>query len=206
MASEPSEGERVGAFAASVLENLYTAVYGERPVGVRSWCDDGALVLLLRLAGPAPFGEPREESGTFPCEAIPELLATAVRVQAGRELGAGSFNVDLELGLVTFVFHIPPDGGREHVGAAPSWDSVRLLAVRRAWRRRARWRRARPPAARRRRPYAGLRSALAVERDRVRDSRPWVTGLDSCAASGGSLRSDARSVGAATRPRRRRGG
>jgi hypothetical protein len=126
MASEPSEGERVGAFAAAVLEDLYTAVYGERPVGVRSWCDDGALVLLLRLAGPAPFGEPREESGTFPCEAIPELLATAVRVQAGRELGAGGFNMDLELGLVTFVFRLPPDAGGEHADAAPSWDSVRL--------------------------------------------------------------------------------
>jgi len=126
MADELSEGERIGAFAAAVLEDLYTAVYGERPVGVRSWCDDGALVLLLRLAGPAPFAEPRAEPAAFPCEAIPELLATAVRVQAGRELGAGSFNTDRELGLVTFIFRLPPQAGGERAGAAPSWDSVRL--------------------------------------------------------------------------------
>ena len=59
MGHDPSDGAGVGAFAAGVLEDLYAAVYGERPVGVRTWCDGDALLMLLRLAGPAPFSRAR---------------------------------------------------------------------------------------------------------------------------------------------------
>jgi hypothetical protein len=108
MQSDLSNVEGVGAFAACVLEDLYAVIYGERPVGVRTWCDGGALLMLLRLAGPTPFdGEPREQGGRLPCEAIPELVAAAVRVQTGCELVVGSWSVEAELGLVMFVFRLP---------------------------------------------------------------------------------------------------
>lgn len=108
MPSELSNGERVGAFAACVLEDLYAVIYGERPVGVRTWCDGGALLMLLRLAGPTPFdGEPREQEGRVPYEAIPELIAAAVQVQTGCDLAVGSWSVEAELGLVMFVFRLP---------------------------------------------------------------------------------------------------
>jgi hypothetical protein len=108
MGHDLSDGAGVGAFAAGVLEDLYAAVYGERPVGVRTWCDRGSLLMLLRLAGPAPFdGVPRERGGTLPYEAIPELVATAVRVQTGCELAVGSWSVEADLGLVMFVFRLP---------------------------------------------------------------------------------------------------
>ena len=45
-----SDVEHVGAFAAQVLEDLYGLVYGERPVGVRVWCDGSALLMVVRLA------------------------------------------------------------------------------------------------------------------------------------------------------------
>jgi hypothetical protein len=108
MIGDPSVGAGVGAFAAGVLEDLYAAVCGERPVGVRTWCDGDALLVLLRLAGPAPFSRERREQGSaLPYEAIPELVSTAVRVQTGCELAAGRWSVEAELGLVMFVFHLP---------------------------------------------------------------------------------------------------
>ena len=94
MANEQPSSDHVGAFAAGVLEQLYAVVYGEPPVGVRSWCEGGALMLLLRLAGPAPFGgfqpDQPEHPGMLPYGAIPELVAEAVRVQVGCELGIGT--------------------------------------------------------------------------------------------------------------------
>ena len=93
-----------------MLEDLYAVVHGERPVGVRAWCDDGALLMLLRLAGPMPFtGGQREHPGKLPYEAIPELVAAAVRLQTGCELAVGSWSVESDLGLVTFVFRLPPE-------------------------------------------------------------------------------------------------
>ena len=119
MASEQSNGDRVGAFAAGVLEQLYEVVYGEPPVGVRSWCEGGALMLLLRLAGPAPFGgfqpDQPEHPGMLPYGAIPELVAEAVRVREGCDLGIGSWSVEADLGLAMFVFRLPfetPGGAR----------------------------------------------------------------------------------------------
>ena len=120
MGSEPSNSERVGAFAACVLEELYAVVYGERPVGVRTWCDGGALLMLLRLAGPTPFGgERREPAGTLPYAAIPELVAAAVRVQTGCDLAVGSWSVEAEMGLVMFVFNLPVEPAESPPGVTP---------------------------------------------------------------------------------------
>lgn len=119
MANEQPSSDSVGAFAAGVLEQLYEVVYGEPPVGVRAWTEGGALMLLLRLAGPAPFGgfqpDQPEHPGMLPYGAIPELVAEAVRVQAGCELGIGSWSVEADLGLAMFVFRLPfetPGGSR----------------------------------------------------------------------------------------------
>ena len=150
MASEQSSSERVGAFAAGVLEQLYTVVYGEPPVGVRSWCEGGALMLLLRLAGPAPFGgfqpDQPELPGMLPYGAIPELVAEAVRVQAGCDLGIGSWSVEADLGLAMFVFRLPleapggsqpperaefpPELGRDwRLGGTPPWSDLAPLGA-----------------------------------------------------------------------------
>lgn len=103
--------ERVGTFAAAVLESLYAVVHGEPPVGVRAWTEGGALMLLLRLAGPPPFGgfqpDQPEFPGMLPYAAMPELIAAAVAVQTGTELQIGSFSVESELGLVMFSFRLP---------------------------------------------------------------------------------------------------
>ena len=137
MANEQSTSERVGTFAAGVLESLYKVVYGEPPVGVRAWTEGGALMLLLRLAGPAPFGgfqpDQPELPGMLPYAAIPELVAAAVSVQTGCELGIGSFSVEAELGLVMFVFRLPfetpahwhlPERGEWSPELAPEWTSA----------------------------------------------------------------------------------
>jgi hypothetical protein len=105
----PRDVARIGRFAADVLEDLYAVVYGERPVGVNLWCDSSALLMVLRLAGPADIEEP-PLVGALPCDAIPELVATAVRAQTGWELAVGSSSVEADLGLAMFVFRIPPGG------------------------------------------------------------------------------------------------
>jgi hypothetical protein len=128
MTTELSDGERVGAFASRVLEDLYVLVYGEPPVGVRSWCEGGALLVLLRLAGPAPFGgyqpDQPEQPGMLPYAAIPELVAEAVRAQTGCELGVGGWSVEAELGLVMFVFRLP-----DHPGARIPQDGLAALSA-----------------------------------------------------------------------------
>ena len=139
MANEQSSSERVGTFAAGVLESLYAVVYGEPPVGVRAWTEGGALMLLLRLAGPAPFGgtlpDQPEYPGMLPYAAIPELVAAAVRVQTGCELGIGSFSVEADLGLAMFVFRLPfdppaawalPERGEWSPEISPDWASAGL--------------------------------------------------------------------------------
>jgi hypothetical protein len=100
--------ERVGAFAAQVLEDLYGLVYGEPPVGVRAWCDGSALLMVVRLAGPSD-GSPADLGAMMPCEGIPELVTAAVRAQTGWELAVGSWSVETDLGLVMFVFRLPDD-------------------------------------------------------------------------------------------------
>jgi hypothetical protein len=92
-----------------VLEDLYAVVYGERPVGVNIWCDSSALLMVLRLAGPADIEEPPPVE-VLPCDAIPELVTTAVRAQTGWELVVGSSSVQAELGLAMFVFRLPSVG------------------------------------------------------------------------------------------------
>src|SRR5579863_6930036 len=88
-----SDVELIGAFAAQVLEDLYGLVYGERPVGVRAWCDGSALLMVVRLAGPLE-SEQAELAAMVPCEGIPELVAAAVRAQTGWALAVGSWSVE----------------------------------------------------------------------------------------------------------------
>ena len=96
-----------------MLEDLYGLVYGERPVGVRAWCDGSALLMVVRLAGPLE-SEQAELAAMVPCEGIPELVVAAVRAQTGWALAVGSWSVEADLGLVMFVFRLPgrPAGAR----------------------------------------------------------------------------------------------
>ena len=110
-ARQDADVELVGSFAAQVLEDLYGLVYGERPVGVRAWCDGSALLMVVRLAGPLE-SEQAEYGAMAPCEGIPELVVAAVRAQTGWEMAVGSWSVEADLGLVMFVFRLPDDPPR----------------------------------------------------------------------------------------------
>ena len=121
-ASCGSDVERVGALAARVLEDLYGLIFGERPVGVRAWCDGAALLLVVRLAGPDDADQ-AEVATMLPSEGIPELVATAVRAQTGWDLSVGSWSVEADLGLVMFVFRLP-DAPPERPRAADLGSAV----------------------------------------------------------------------------------
>jgi hypothetical protein len=108
--ADDTAARRLGAFAAHVLENLYVAVFGERPVGVRAWCDGATLLMVLRIAGPVDHDQP-PLAGLLPCDAIPELVVTALQAQAGCAVTVGSWSIEADLGLAMFVFNLPRGRG-----------------------------------------------------------------------------------------------
>ena len=166
MAVDPSEGERIGTFAARVLEDLYAVVYGERPVGVRVWCDGSALLMVLRLAGSSEDGA--TEPGTaLPCEAIPELVATAVREQLGWDLSVGSAGVEAELGLVMLVFRLP-ETAPEQPQLEPAAMTAVAAAGERDGRRLPRWQALHTPSWRSWTPVPPSGVVPAPERRRLR--------------------------------------
>jgi len=119
-----SDPARVGALAARVLEDIYTVVHGRAPVGVRSWCDDDTLLIVMRLAEDT-------SPGTRLYSAFAPLLAAAVRVRTGWELDAGAVSVEREMGMVIFVFHLPaavsePGGGSDAVDFVATAGSGRM--------------------------------------------------------------------------------
>jgi hypothetical protein len=124
-----SDADRVGNLAARVLADLHAVVFGERPVGVRSWCDGSALLVVLGL------GEPNR-AGDGARDAMPDLVAAAVAAQTGWRLRPGNWAREPDLDLVMFVFHLPGtlaerprlDGGpqalrREPADHVPAWRS-----------------------------------------------------------------------------------
>ena len=80
----PSDADRVGHLAARVLADLHAVVFGERPLGVRSWCDGSALLVVLGLGAPGRAGETARD-------AMPELVAASVAARTGWRLRAGNW-------------------------------------------------------------------------------------------------------------------
>jgi hypothetical protein len=169
-ARQDADVELVGAFAAQVLEDLYGLVYGERPVGVRAWCDGSALLMVVRLAG--PLDSEQAEVGTMlPCEGIPELVAAAVRAQTGWELAIGSWSVEADLGLVMFVFRLP-DSPPEGTWAPDPGSAVLTTSAELEARRAVHWQTTHVPSWRAWNPVpgrgAGAGGAPDPERRRLR--------------------------------------
>jgi len=162
----PVEVERVGALAAQVLEDLYGLVYGERPVGVRVWCDGSALLMVVRLAGPRDAGEVELEA-LLPCDGIPELVATAVRAQTGWVLAVGSWSVEADLGLVMFVFRLV-DEPRERPRLPDAGGAVLATSAELDARRAVRWQTSHRPSWRAWSPVPSGGVAPAPERRRLR--------------------------------------
>jgi hypothetical protein len=129
----PSDADRVGNLAARVLADLHAVVFGERPLGVRSWCDGSALLVVLGLGASGGAGRAARD-------AMPDLVAASVAAQTGWRLRAGNWASEPELGLVMFVFHLPETpagrpplsrppvaprrGALDHVPAWRSWTPV----------------------------------------------------------------------------------
>lgn len=125
----PSDADRVGHLAARVLADLHAVVFGERPLGVRSWCDGSALLVVLGLGAPGRAGETARD-------AMPELVAASVAARTGWRLRAGNWAAEPDLDLVMFVFHLPepltgrpalaeppPTPRRGSPGHVPAWRS-----------------------------------------------------------------------------------
>jgi hypothetical protein len=101
--------EPIDAVAASVLETLYAGVFGQSPLALRAYGDEGSVLLLLR------FKESRLDD-TSPTRvaplidisfmAMPELIAESVHELTGRTLVPGNLSVCAERGLAVFAFAV----------------------------------------------------------------------------------------------------
>lgn len=101
MIADRFDNERLAAFTARVLSDLYAVVYQERPAGMRAWCEHDELVVAIRLGGPTP------RAGLLPHAGLPDLVAAAVVAQTGWELSVVGWSAEADLGLVRFVFGLP---------------------------------------------------------------------------------------------------
>jgi hypothetical protein len=105
MIADRFDNERLAAFAARVLADLYAVVYQERPAAMRAWCEHDELVIAMRLVGPMPLSDgPR---GRLPHAGLPDLVAAAVAAQTAWELTVVGWSAEADLGLVRFVFGLP---------------------------------------------------------------------------------------------------
>jgi hypothetical protein len=97
----------LGELAGEVLSDLYRALSGHTPKSVRVYCEDDALLLLLRfepaeLAGASVESiEPLLDSTLT---ALPSMIASAVQRRAGRTLYPGNLSVCATRGLAVFAF------------------------------------------------------------------------------------------------------
>lgn len=97
----------LGELAGEVLSDLYRALSGHSPRAVRVYGEDDALLLLLRF-DPAEFAESAATrfepliDTTF--IALPSIIASSVRLRAGRTLYPGNLSVCANRGLAVFAF------------------------------------------------------------------------------------------------------
>jgi hypothetical protein len=123
----------LGELAGEVLSDLYRALSGHAPKSVRVYCEDDALLLLLRfdpveLAGAAEIDvEPLLDSTLM---ALPNMIASALQRRAGHTLYPGNLSVNAERGLAVFAFSALEDAleapsRREPFAAlTPSWTEL----------------------------------------------------------------------------------
>lgn len=107
---------RIAALAVRSLEALHLAVCGVAPAGVRAWRDGSTLLLVLRPQEGGSVG--------LDYEALPVLIAEAVRARTGAALHDGRWRSEPGLGIEVFVFGLPEPSPAAGAPAhrAPAWQ------------------------------------------------------------------------------------
>jgi hypothetical protein len=116
----PLSTEAVDLLACEVLADLYRAYCGTRPLAVRSYRDEEALLLLLRF-------EPdslEDEDGAGPLagtalSAMPGMVASAVEARTGARLAPGNLSLCSVRGLAVFAFTALDDDDEQWLGGDP---------------------------------------------------------------------------------------
>ena len=126
--------EAVDLLACEVLADLYRAYCGTRPLAVRSYRDEEALLLLLRLDPDSPEEDPTDAgqlAGTA-LRAMPGMIASAVEARTGARLAPGNLSFCSERGLAVLAFTALGDDDDQWVDGDPfATDSIFASRVQR---------------------------------------------------------------------------
>ena len=98
--------EAVDLLACEVLADLYRAYCGSRPLAVRSYRDEEALLLLLRFEPDSLEDDPTDDdshTGTA-LRAMPGMITSAVEARTGSRLAPGNLSLSSARGLAVFAF------------------------------------------------------------------------------------------------------
>jgi hypothetical protein len=112
--------DAVDLLACEVLADLYRAYCGTRPLAVRAYRDEEALLLLLRFEP-----EVTEDDGAGDADplvaaamrAMPSMIASAVEARTGVRLDPGNLSLCSARGLAVFAFTVLDDDVEEPLDA-----------------------------------------------------------------------------------------
>ena len=113
--------EAVDLLACEVLADLYRAYCGARPLAVRSYRDEEALLLLLRFE-PDSLEDDDTGAGSLvgtALRAMPGMIASAVEARTGERLAPGNLSLCSVRGLAVFAFTALEDDDDQPVGEDP---------------------------------------------------------------------------------------
>jgi len=120
--------EAVDLLACEVLADLYRAYCGTRPLAVRSYRDEEALLLLLRFE-PDSFDDDDDDAAAAAAgpgslvgtalRAMPGMIASAVEARTGARLAPGNVSLCSTRGLAVFAFTALDDDDEQRVGGDP---------------------------------------------------------------------------------------
>ena len=111
--SSPST-EAVDLLACEVLTDLYRAYCGSRPLAVRAYRDEEALLLLLRFEPEAiDDDDPADLVTGMALRAMPGLISSAIEARTGCRLAPGNLSLCSARGLAVFAFTMLDDDGEQ---------------------------------------------------------------------------------------------
>jgi hypothetical protein len=97
--------QAVDLLACEVLADLYEAYCGSRPLAVRAYRDEEAMLLLLRFEPGSIDAETQADPFVSAAlGAMPGLIASAVEARIGRRLAAGNLSICSQRGLAVLAF------------------------------------------------------------------------------------------------------
>ena len=104
--------DAVDLLACEVLADLYRAYCGTRPLAVRAYRDEEALLLLLRFEPEAAEDRDAGDAETLivvAMHAMPGMIASAVEARTGVRLDPGNLSLCSARGLAVFAFTVLDD-------------------------------------------------------------------------------------------------